>query len=87
MELTYMKGESKTLRELGYDEKWLHEKIADDPTVLGLGELRIIEHERSQPSGGRIDLLACDDEKDIWYEIEIMLGQLDENHIIRTIEY
>jgi hypothetical protein len=38
-----------------------------------------------QPVGGRIDFLMRDTET--YYEVEIMLGTLDESHIIRTIEY
>lgn len=55
--------------------------------MLGLGDLDIIRRERRQASGGRIDFLMHEPEEDIRFEIEIMLGALDETHIIRTIEY
>lgn len=87
MTIDYVKGERKTLRDLGFDEKWLQERINEDPSILGLGDLLIIERERIQPTGGRLDFLMSEPEEGIRYEIEIMLGRLDESHIIRTIEY
>lgn len=83
----YVKAETKTLGELNLSERWLHERIVDDPTILGLGDVTIITRERSQPTGGRLDFLMWDPEEEIRYEVEIMLGRLDESHIIRTIEY
>lgn len=75
------------LRSVGLSEKWLQNQIQQDTGILGLGDLEIIGKEHSQASGGRIDFLMYDDETDLFYEIEIMLGTLDESHIIRTIEY
>lgn len=87
MSPTYVKAEQKRLRDLGLDEKWLQDKIVDDPTILGLGDVTIIDRERSQPTGGRLDFLLWEPDEEIRYEVEIMLGRLDESHIIRTIEY
>lgn len=75
------------LRSVGLNEKWLQDRIRDDTTILGLGELEIIGRERRQPYGGRIDFLMHNAEADLFYEVEIMLGTLDESHIIRTLEY
>ena len=75
------------LREVGKDEKWRQHQIQDDPSILGLGELTVLSRERTQFTGGRIDFLMCDPEDTTRYEIELMLGILDESHIIRTIEY
>ena len=72
---------------MGLDERWLHERIEEDPLILGLGDLHVMEHERKQATGGRIDFLMREPETDMMYEIEIMLGRLDESYIIRTIEY
>ena len=70
------------------NEDWLQKRLIEDPELLGLGsELDVRDSERSQPSGGRLDLLLVDDEAGIRYEVEIQLGALDESHIIRTIEY
>ena len=69
------------------NERWLHELLTDNPSLLGLGNLEVRGSERRQPSGGRLDLLLQDVDKDIRYEVEIQLGAMDESHIIRTIEY
>ena len=82
-----LKVQPTRLRKLGLDEKWLQDRIDDDPSLLGLGELTVIRRERRQPSGGRLDFLMADPDEGRRYEIEIMLGTLDESHIIRTIEY
>lgn len=70
-----------------YDERWLHERLLENPSLLGLGHLDIRASERRQPSGGRLDLLLLDPETDTRYEVELQLGATDESHIIRTIEY
>jgi hypothetical protein len=85
MSLELKKVQPIELRSIGLDEKWLQDKIRDDPTLLGLGDLEIVSREHRQPVGGRIDFLMRDAET--YYEVEIMLGTLDESHIIRTIEY
>jgi predicted transport protein len=70
-----------------YNEKWLQQHIADDPGLLGLGDLDVKDMERSQPRAGRLDLLLFDAEANTRYEVELQLGATDESHIIRTIEY
>src|ERR1700722_6520101 len=86
MTLELKKVASVGLRSVGLDEKWLQDRIKDDPSLLGLGALELVSKEHRQPKGGRIDFLMRDDEN-TYYEIEGMLGPLDESHIIRTIEY
>lgn len=69
------------------NEKWIQKVIADDPTILGLGDLVLKDKERIQPKAGRLDLLLQDSDSNRRYEVEIQLGKVDESHIIRTIEY
>lgn len=70
------------------NEKWIQNVIADNPEILGLGNLVLKDKERIQPHAGRLDLLLqSDDEESTRYEVEIQLGKTDESHIIRTIEY
>ncbi len=69
------------------NEKMIQDKIAEDPAILGLGDLVLKDKERIQPRSGRLDLLMQDPDTNRRYEIEIQLGKTDENHIIRTIEY
>jgi hypothetical protein len=69
------------------DEKWVQKQLADDPTLLGLGDMVLKDKERTQPHAGRLDLLLQDPETLKRYEVEIQLGPTDESHIIRTVEY
>ena len=69
------------------DERWLQKVIADDPTILGLGDVVLKDRERIHRGLGRLDLLLQDEEGHGRYEVEIQLGSTDESHIIRTVEY
>lgn len=70
-----------------FNEKWLQERLASDPELLGLGELTLRDTERTQSSGGRLDLLFEDETASTRYCVELQLGATDETHIIRTLEY
>lgn len=70
-----------------FNEKWVQDRIAEDPSIIGLGKLILKDKERAQPRSGRLDLLLQDPEDNRRYEVEIQLGRTDEGHIIRTIEY
>ena len=76
-----------SIRESGFDEHWLQDQIYDNPVCLKLGDLESVAKERQQSSGGRLDILLKNPEDDTMYEVEVMLGETDETHIIRTIEY
>ncbi len=86
--LSYVKPEKVSLKNNpDLNEKWVQDRIAEDPSILGLGDLIVRDQERLQPRAGRLDLLLQDAESDHRYEVEIQLGPTDESHIIRTIEY
>jgi hypothetical protein len=70
-----------------FSEKWLQDRIRDDPSILGLGEVEFITAEKPLPKAGRLDLLLYDDQLNRRYEVELMLGATDPSHIIRCIEY
>lgn len=74
-------------KEPGLNEKWVQDRIAENPAILGLGELILKDKERIQPKAGRLDLLLQDPDNARRFEVELQLGALDESHIIRTIEY
>jgi hypothetical protein len=78
---------STSIREAGYNDYWLQDQIWSNPAALGLGDLDTLNKERRQNSGGRVDILLKDPQDDSMYEVEVMLGETDETHIIRTIEY
>ena len=71
-----------------YNEAWLQKQIWDDPSILGLGDLHGITKEKILPYG-RLDILLGDSDSDnpTRYEVEVQLGNTDESHVIRTIEY
>lgn len=68
-------------------EKWVQDRISEDPTILGLGDLVIRDRERIHPRAGRLDLLLQAPDTNRRYELELQLGATDESHVIRTIEY
>ena len=68
-------------------EKWVHDVIAADPLILGLGDVVVKDRERIHVGAGRLDMLLQDSEGSGRYEMEIQLGPSDPSHIIRTIEY
>lgn len=55
------------LRSLGLNERWLQDRIDDDPALLGLGDLNIVRREKPQPTGGRIDFLMSDPDRELRY--------------------
>ena len=69
------------------NELWVQDRIAEDPSILGLGDVILKDKERIQPHAGRLDLLLQEAESSRRYEVEVQLGASDESHIIRTIEY
>lgn len=70
-----------------YSENWVQNIIADEPSILGLGDLVLRDRERIQTRAGRLDLLLQDPETYKRYEVELQLGATDETHIVRSIEY
>jgi hypothetical protein len=83
----YIKLESVSLKKHPLiNEKWVQQKIEEDPSILGLGDLSVRQSEKRQETGGRINILLQDD-GDTRYAVELQLGKTDETHIVRTIEY
>ena len=88
MTLSYTKHEKLVLkRHNDFNEQWLHDRIADDPSILGFDDVRILDRERSLQGGGRLDILLLNDDNNRRYEVEVQLGATDPSHIIRCIEY
>lgn len=86
MALEYARGTQFLLKSHPhFRESWLRDRIADDPGLLGLGPLRLVDVERRQPRAGRLDLLLQHGPRR--YVVEIMLGRLDESHLVRSVEY
>ena len=79
--------ETVSLSSLDLNEAWLQEQIWDNPSRIGLGDLEGVSKERTISSGGRLDILLKNPVDDSMFEVEVMLGDTDPSHIIRTIEY
>jgi hypothetical protein len=80
-------GQPASLRSLGYDERWLQDWLAADPSRLGLGNVRIVDQEQGQAGAGLLDLLALDVEADTYYSVEVQLGEIDASHSFRVFDY
>ena len=74
------------MRSLGYDEHWLQDWLAADPSRLGLGDVTLVEQEQRQ-GGGALDLLALDPGSDTYYSVEVQLGEIDASHSFRVFDY
>jgi hypothetical protein len=80
-------GKKIFIRNAGKDEYWLQDLIYENPSILGLGDLIPVSKEKKQSTGGKLDILLKNPLDSSMYEIEVMLGETDPSHIIRTIEY
>jgi hypothetical protein len=80
-------GRPGTIKGLGYDERWLQDWLAADPSRLGLGEVTIVDQEQMQSRGGVLDLLALDAGSDTYYSVEVQLGEIDASHSFRVFDY
>ena len=86
-QLGYVKHEPVSLAGPEFGESWLRDRISEDPSLLGLGEVDVKDVERRQPGAGRLDLLLQDVDTGKRYEVEVQLGATDESHIVRCLEY
>lgn len=55
-------------KDAGLNEKWVQDRIAENPSILGLGELILKDKERIQPKAGRLDLLLQDPDRSRRFE-------------------
>jgi hypothetical protein len=78
-------GSPAKFRDVGLNEIWLQNWLVEDPARLGLGEVKILAQELTQPSGGSLDILAANE--DTYYSIEVQFGEVDANHGFRVIDY
>lgn len=69
------------------NEKWIQKIIADDPSILGLGDLVLKEQIQGDPGIAWMGFLLQDSDGMKRYEVQLQLGDLDEIRIIRAIEY
>ncbi len=88
MDINFVRSEHLSIRDHPIlNEKWVQNIVRNDPSILGLGDLVLIQEERHQPRAGRLDLLLRNPDTMQRYEVELQLGATDGDHIIRTMEY
>jgi len=87
--LTFMPAKPVSLKSSpGYDENWLEKQISAHPEMLELGEsVKCIRCQVQHKNGGRVDVLLKDDDNEVLYTVELMLGPLDAGHITRALDY
>lgn len=86
--MEYRQSRPLSLKQLPeFNEKWLQDRIIEDPSLLGLGDVQVRASEVRQSAGGRLEHSLRDPENNLRCEVEIQLGATDPSHIIRTIEY
>ena len=78
-------GTPTLLKNLGYDERWLHNWLTQEPSRLGLGEVEVIAQELNQRGGGYLDIFARQDKT--YFSIEVQLGEVDASHALRVFDY
>jgi hypothetical protein len=87
-QLTYVQAKPFSLKDDSrFDESWLEKQVVEHPEILELRATKVVRSQILQKSGGRVDLLLKDEDNEIVYTVELMLGAVDASHIVRTIDY
>jgi len=84
---TYVPSQKIPLRDLALPEAWLERRIREDHTILGLDGISKTFSQRAYRKAGRVDLILLDEESNILYCAELMLGEVDGSHIVRCMNY
>ena len=83
----YLKSQRMSLeKNTQLDKSWVKQQIADDPSILELGDLVVRDIDPRITHAGWPDLLLQDSEKARRYVVHLQLGASDETQIIRAIE-
>lgn len=56
-----------------FSEEWVKNRIEENPELLGLGDLVVMEREKKQKYG-KLDFLMKDPENNKLYEVEVLLS-------------
>ncbi len=67
-------------------EKLIQKRIAEDSTLIGLHDVKLKAVEKIQING-RLDLQFKGTKADTRYEVELQLGKLDNDHVMRCVHY
>lgn len=67
-------------------EKRIQKEIEQEPELLGLGKMTLKAKEKRQING-RLDLQFKGEDSKTRYEVELQLGKLDNDHLLRCVQY
>jgi hypothetical protein len=77
-------GAPATVADLGKDGSWLKDWLAEEPSRLGIGELRILDGEPVQDEEGNPAFLAADATR--YFSVNVKLGELDASHGFHVLD-
>lgn len=72
--------------ECSIQEKDIEQFIINNPDSLGLGEIKILDSQVNYKES-ILDILGFSQDLNTYYEIEVMLGQIDHKHIAHCLDY
>jgi hypothetical protein len=64
---------------LSLNERWLQDRIEEDPSLLSLGDVQALRRDKPEPAGGRSDCVLYNPDQEVRYEVEILLGATEES--------
>ena len=77
-------GAAATVADLGKDESWLKDWLAEEPARLGLGDITILGGEPVQGEDGNPAFMATDASR--YYSVNVKLGELDASHGFHVLD-
>jgi hypothetical protein len=77
-------GAPATVADLGKDEAWLKDWLAEEPARLGLGDITILGGEPAQGEDGNPAFMATDATR--YYSVNVKLGTLDASHGFHVLD-
>ena len=76
-----------SLRNKNINEKFVQEYFEQNINFLGFTDGILLDKEEIQPGSKRLNMLFQESGTERCYVVGVKLGNLDENHILKTIEY
>src|SRR5687768_16290875 len=67
------------------DDAWLRERIVEDPSLLGLGDLRVVDE--GCVRDGRLELVLRDPKTQVRFTLLVRAGVADESDLVRALEH
>ena len=77
-------GAAATVADLGKDESWLKDWLAEEPSRLGIGDITILPGEPVQGEDGNPAFMAADASR--YYSVNVKLGALDASHGFHVLD-